>query len=342
MDVELFNYDLPQYLIAQKPHLPRDECKLLVYDKQHNAIKHKIFKDIAEYLSKGDLLVLNNTKVIPARIISHKRSGGAIEIFLLKKLELNKYLCLTKGKIKQKTTVILKNNKEALIEKTNSDKRVVTFLETDDINSHLMEIGDVPLPPYIKRDYSSYNKIEDYNNYQTVFAKEEGAIAAPTAGIHFTDNLLDLLGNKGVNIAYITLHVGIGTFRPVKTKSVEEHIMHEEYYSVNSEAAEIYNKTKSSGRRIIAVGTTTVRTLESSAKENGLLMPQSKKTNIFIYPGYKYKAVDAMITNFHLPKSTLLMMISAFAGRKNMLKCYEEAIKNNYRFFSFGDAMLII
>ena len=342
MDVELFNYDLPRHLIAQNPHLPRDLCKLLVYDRQNNTIKHRIFKDIVEYLSKGDLLILNNTKVIPARIISHKRSGGTVEIFLLKKLEFNRYLCLTKGKIKQKTTVILKNNKKALIEKTNTDKRVVTFLETDDIKSRLIEIGDVPLPPYIKRDYSNYNKIEDYNNYQTVFAKEEGAIAAPTAGIHFTDKLLDSLKDKGVNIAYITLHVGIGTFRPVKTKTVEEHVMHEEYYSINSETAEIYNKTKSSGKRIIAVGTTTVRTLESSVKENGLLVPQSKETNIFIYPGYKYKAVDAMITNFHLPKSTLLMMVSAFAGRDNILNCYTEAIKNSYKFFSFGDAMLII
>ncbi len=341
MDIELFDYALPQHLIAQKPHIPRDECKLMVYNKTNKVIEHRIFKDITSYLKKGDLLILNNTKVIPARIFAKKDTGGKIELFLLEEMSFNKYLCITKGKIKDKTRAFLKNNEEILIEKTDSDKRIVTFLSNKNVKECLQTIGEVPLPPYIKRDYNSYDKENDFNNYQTVFAKKEGAVAAPTAGIHFTKELLDNLHIKGVKIAYITLHVGIGTFRPVKEKTIENHKMHEERYEISAETAKIFNQTKMQKNRIVAVGTTAVRALESSANRKGYIHPTTSKTDIFIYPGYKYKAVDAMITNFHLPKSTLLMMISAFSSREEILDCYRNAIDNNYRFFSFGDAMFI-
>ncbi len=339
MDIALFDYELPKDMIAQSPHIPRDECKLMVCCRQNNSIKHTVFKDIVNYLQKGDLLILNDTKVIPARIFATKQTGGKIEIFLLEELAKNKYLCLTKGKIKNKTEVSLKNKTKAIIEKTDTDKRIITFLIQDDIKLILREIGEVPLPPYINRDYENYDKQKDFQYYQTVYAKREGAVASPTAGLHFTEKLLEEIKDMGVNIAYITLHVGIGTFRPVKENVVEKHKMHEEYYEISAGTADIYNKTKGKGR-IIAVGTTVVRALESALQEN-YLKPKKEKTSIFIYPGYKYKAIDAMITNFHLPKSTLLMLVSAFYDREKILSCYKEAIKNNYRFFSFGDAMFI-
>ncbi len=341
MDVELFNYELPPNLIAQKPHIPRDECRLLICDRKNDSMKHEIFKNIINYLNKDDLIILNDTKVIPARLFANKKTGGKIEIFLLEEISLNKYLCLTKGKIKDKTIVNLKNGIEAKIIKTDSDKRIVEFIVEEDIKQHLEEIGEVPLPPYISRNYENYNKKEDFLYYQTVYAKKDGAVAAPTAGLHFTKELLQQISNNGLNIAYITLHVGIGTFRPVKEKIVEKHKMHEEFYEISKETAELFNQTKDKKGRVIAVGTTVIRALESAVDPDGTLAPKKEKTSIFIYPGYKYKAIDAMITNFHLPKSTLLMLVSAFYKREKVINCYKEAINNNYRFFSFGDAMFI-
>ncbi len=341
MDIELFNYELPKELIAQQPHIPRDECRLMVVNRKEDTIQHRIFKDIVEYLTDKDLLILNDTKVIPARIFAKKPTGGRIEIFLLEKLGRKRYSCLTKGKIKDKQTVILKDSTEALIEKTDSQERIVTFLSDAEIEKRLSAIGEVPLPPYIKRDYDNYNKSKDYSYYQTVYAKKEGAVAAPTAGLHFTQQLLEKIKEKGVKIAYITLHVGIGTFQPVKEKRIEDHKMHEEFYTISKEAAQLYNETKERQGRVIAVGTTVVRALESAADEGGRIAPKSEKTSIFIYPGYKYRAVDALITNFHLPKSTLLMLVSAFYDREKILECYREAVEKLYRFFSFGDAMFI-
>ncbi len=339
MNVDIFDYKLPKEIIAQKPHIPRDECKLMVCSKQKDSIEHTIFKHIVNYLNKGDLLILNNTKVIPARLFAHKETGSKLEIFLLEEIERNKYLCLTKGKFRNNLEVSLKNGVKAILQKTDTDKRIITFLEKTDIKEMLNEIGEVPLPPYIKRDYENYDKHQDFQYYQTVYAKKDGAVAAPTAGLHFTENLLEDIKNIGVNIAYITLHVGIGTFRPVKEQFVENHIMHEETYEINEQTAEIYNQTKGKGR-IIAVGTTVVRALES-AVHGKYLKTQKEKTSIFIYPGYKYKAIDAIITNFHLPKSTLLMLVSAFYNRDKILNCYKEAILQGYKFFSFGDAMFI-
>lgn len=342
MDVELFDYELPKDLIAQHPHIPRDECKLMVCDRKTGKTTHTIFKNIINFLNKGDLLVLNDTKVIPARIFAKKETGGKIEIFLLEKLDKNKFLCLTRGKIKKITDVTLKNGQTARITRLeNSDKRIVEFGETSNIYELLEEIGEVPLPPYIKRCYDNYNRERDFEYYQTVFAKKMGAVASPTAGLHFTEELLERIKNKGVRITYITLHVGIGTFRPVKVKEVEKHKMHSEKFEISKETAEVINSTKLSGGRIIAVGTTVVRTLESAVNKKGLVEPINSETDIFIYPRYKFKIIDALITNFHLPKSTLLMLVSAFYNREKILKCYEEAIEKKYRFFSFGDAMFI-
>ncbi len=342
MDVELFDYDLPKELIAQHPHIPRDECKLMVCNRKTGGITHMIFKDIINLLNSGDLLVLNDTKVIPARIFARKETGGKVEIFLLEKIEKNRFLCLTKGKIKKTTKVILKNGQVAEITKLeNSDKRIVEFGETDNVYELLEEVGEVPLPPYIKRCYDNYNREKDFKYYQTVFAKKMGAVASPTAGLHFTEELLNKIRNKGIKVTYITLHVGIGTFRPVKVKEVEKHKMHSEKFEISKETAEIINSTKLSGGRIIAVGTTVVRALESAPNEEGLIKPTNSETDIFIYPEYKFKIIDALITNFHLPKSTLLMLVSAFYNREKILKCYKEAIEKKYRFFSFGDAMFI-
>ncbi len=342
MEVELFNYELPQNLIAQEPHIPRDECKLMICNRKNGKLEHKLFKDIKDYLKDGDLLILNDTKVIPARIFAKKETGGKVEIFLLEEIRKNTFLCLTRGKIKRISNVFLKNGQMAKITKIeNSDKRIVEFYETNNVYELLEKIGEVPLPPYIKRSYDSYDKDKDFKYYQTVFAKKAGAVASPTAGLHFTERLLSEIKSKGVKIAYITLHVGIGTFRPVKEKEVEKHKMHSEKFEINEEVAEIINKTKLSGGRIVAVGTTVIRALESVSTETGLVKPIKAETNIFIYPGYKFKIVDALITNFHLPKSTLLMLVSAFYEREKILKCYEKAIEEKYQFFSFGDAMFI-
>jgi len=342
MDVELFDYELPKELIAQYPHIPRDECRLMVCNRKTGEVVHTIFKNIINFLNSGDLLVLNDTKVIPARIFAKKETGGKIEIFLLEKLNKNKFLCLTRGKIKKTIEVILKNGQTARITKLeNSDKRIVEFEETSNIYELLEEIGEVPLPPYIKRCYDNYNKEKDFEYYQTVFAKKAGAVASPTAGLHFTEELLEKIKKKGVKITYITLHVGIGTFKPVRVKEVEKHKMHSEKFEISKETVETINSTKQAGGKIIAVGTTVVRALESASNKEGLIKPANSETDIFIYPGYKFKIIDALITNFHLPKSTLLMLVSAFYKREKILECYKEAIEKKYRFFSFGDAMFI-
>jgi len=341
MKTDLFNYHLPLSLIAQHPEEKRDNCKLLIYNRKTKQITHGIFKDITGYISPGDLLILNDTKVIPARLFGKKKTGGRVEIFLVEKIAPNTYKALTRGKLKQKTTVTLKNGIQAHINKE-GEKSIVSFDYKGDFDEILDEIGEVPLPPYIKRNYQVYNKEKDMSYYQTIFAKKKGAIAAPTAGLHFTHNLLSKIREKGVNIAYITLHVGIGTFKPVKEEDFEKHKMDPEYFEIEEETEKLFNETKKRGGKVFACGTTTVRALESNTTEEGFLKSGKGFTNLFIYPGYKFKAIDALITNFHLPKSTLLLLVSAFAGREEILHCYEEAIKKKYKFYSFGDAMLIL
>ena len=341
MKTDLFNYHLPSSLIAQHPEEKRDNCKLLIYNRKTKQITHGIFKDITDYISPGDLLILNDTKVIPARLFGKKKTGGRVEIFLVEKIAPNIYKALTRGKLKQKTTVTLKNGIQAHINKE-GEKSIVSLDYKGDFDEILDEIGEVPLPPYIKRNYQVYNKEKDMSYYQTIFAKKKGAIAAPTAGLHFTHNLLSKIREKGVNIAYITLHVGIGTFKPVKEEDFEKHKMDPEYFEIGEETEKLFNETKKRGGKVFACGTTTVRALESNTTEEGFLKSGKGFTNLFIYPGYKFKAIDALITNFHLPKSTLLLLVSAFAGREEILHCYEEAIKKKYKFYSFGDAMLIL
>ena len=341
MKTDLFNYHLPLSLIAQHPEEKRDNCKLLIYNRKTKQITHGIFKDITDYISPGDLLILNDTKVIPARLFGKKKTGGRVEIFLVEKIAPNIYKALTRGKLKQKTTVTLKNGIQAHINKE-GEKSIVSLDYKGDFDEILDEIGEVPLPPYIKRNYQVYNKMKDMSYYQTIFAKKKGAIAAPTAGLHFTHNLLSRIREKGVNIAYITLHVGIGTFKPVKEEDFEKHKMDPEYFEIGEETEKLFNETKKRGGKVFACGTTTVRALESNTTEEGFLKSGKGFTNLFIYPGYKFKAIDALITNFHLPKSTLLLLVSAFAGREEILHCYEEAIKKKYKFYSFGDAMLIL
>lgn len=341
MKTDLFNYHLPLSLIAQHPEKKRDNCKLLIYNRKTKQITHGIFKDITDYISPGDLLILNDTKVIPARLFGKKKTGGRVEIFLVEKIAPNIYKALTRGKLKQKTTVTLKNGIQAHINKE-GEKSIVSLDYKGDFDEILDEIGEVPLPPYIKRNYQAYNKMKDMSYYQTIFAKKKGAIAAPTAGLHFTHNLLSKIREKGVNIAYITLHVGIGTFKPVKEEDLEKHKMDPEYFEIGEETEKLFNETKKRGGKVFACGTTTVRALESNTTEEGFLKSGKGFTNLFIYPGYKFKAIDALITNFHLPKSTLLLLVSAFAGREEILHCYKEAIKKKYKFYSFGDAMLIL
>lgn len=340
MTTKDFYYDLPEELIAQTPLNDRTASKLLVMNKDSGDIEHKHFKDIVSYLKKGDCLVMNNTRVIPARLYGVKEnSGGKIEFLLLKRLELNKWEVILKPGKKAKIGSrfvfgdgILKAEVLDIIE---DGKRIVNFEYQGVWEEILDRLGEMPLPPYI------HEKLEDRERYQTVYSKIEGSAAAPTAGLHFTDELIAEIEKKGVKIAYLTLHVGLGTFRPVSVENVDEHIMHTEHYEVSKETADIINETKLSGGRVIAVGTTSVRTLETVADENGFLRPQTGDTNIFIYPGFKFKTVDCLITNFHLPESTLLMLISAFAGKDKIFNAYDIAIKNNYRFFSFGDAMYL-
>ncbi len=335
-----FYYDLPQELIAQTPVEPRDSSRLLVYDRASKTIEHKHFYDIADYLRKGDVLVVNNTKVLPARIYGCKEhTGGRIEFLLLKRLDLTHWEVILKpGRIAKVGSVFCFGDKlKARIESIGEDgSRIVEFIYDGVFETILSEVGEMPLPPYIKA------KLNDKTRYNTVYSKVDGSAAAPTAGLHFTKELLEKVRSKGVEIAEVLLHVGIGTFRPVKTDDVTEHHMHSEYYAVSKQAADVINKAKAEGRRIICVGTTSVRTLESAADDEGKLAECSGNTNIFIYPPYKFKAVDCLITNFHLPESTLIMLVSALCSKEEILSVYKTAVDEKYRFFSFGDAMLII
>ena len=334
-----FYYDLPEELIAQTPATPRDSSRLLVYNRATKTIEHKIFKDISEYLNKGDVLVVNNTKVLPARLYAHTANGGAVEVLLLKRLEKDKWEVLVKPgkKCKIGANLEISDGLSLTVEGiTDSGERIVRFHYEGVFEEILDKVGNMPLPPYIKK------KLEDKGRYQTVYAKTDGSAAAPTAGLHFTPELLQAVKDKGVEIAEVLLHVGLGTFRPVKEEIITDHKMHSEYYEVGEEAANIINRAKREGRRIIAVGTTSVRTLESVADENGLIKPCRGNTEIFIYPPYKFKCVDALITNFHLPESTLIMLVAAMTGREEILSVYKTAVENRYRFFSFGDATMIL
>ena len=340
MTTKDFYYDLPPELIAQHPLKDRAGSRLLVLDKETGKIEHKNFRNIIEYLNPGDCLVMNNTRVIPARLYGVKEdTGGKIEFLLLKRIDLNTWNVILKPGKRARTGARFVFGdgllKAEVIEVRPDGNRIVRF-EYDGVWEELLDkLGEMPLPPYIKE------KLEDKERYQTVYSKIEGSAAAPTAGLHFTNELLEDIKDKGVKTAYLSLHVGLGTFRPVSVENVEEHVMHTEHYEVSQEAADIINETRKSGGRIIAVGTTSVRTLETVAEDNGTMKAEIGDTSIFIYPGYKFKVTDSIITNFHLPESTLLMLVSAFAGKENIFEAYEQAVKEKYRFFSFGDAMLL-
>ena len=333
-----YYYDLPEELIAQTPAEPRDSSRLLVYDRATNTTEHRIFREITEYLRAGDVLVVNNTKVLPARLFAFPKNGGRVEILLLKRLDLTHWEVLVRPGKKAKTGVELFISEELSLvvkDRTETGERIVEFLFDGVFEDIVSRAGTVPLPPYI------HEKLEDPDRYQTVYCKTDGSAAAPTAGLHFTEELLAKIKGMGVEVAEVLLHVGLGTFRPVKEDDLTDHKMHSEFYRVDEKAAETVNAAKREGRRVIAVGTTSVRTLESVADENGFLRPCSGDTEIFIYPPYRFKCVDALVTNFHLPESTLIMLISALMGRENALAVYREAIEKKYRFFSFGDAMFI-
>ena len=342
MDLHGFYYDLPEELIAQDPLSDRSSSRLMVLDKETGAIEHKIFKDIIDYLNPGDCLVINDTKVIPARLIGEKvGTGAAIEVLLLTR----------KNDLKDTWEVLVKPGKKArvgakisfgngkligeIIDIVEEGNRLIQFTYDGIFEEILDELGQMPLPPYIT------HKLEDKNRYQTVYAKHDGSAAAPTAGLHFTKELLEKIKEKGIDIARVTLHVGLGTFRPVKEENILDHHMHSEFYMVEQEEADKINDARKNGHRVISVGTTSTRTLESVAKEDGTIPACSGWTQIFIYPGYKFKAIDCLITNFHLPESTLVMLVSALAGREHVLNAYKEAVEEKYRFFSFGDAMFI-
>lgn len=334
-----FYYDLPEELIAQTPAEPRDSSRLLVYHRDTKQIEHKVFRDIVQYLKAGDLLVVNRTRVLPARTFAHTLNGGRVEVLLLKRLNLDEWEVLVRPGKKCKIGTKLVVNEELSLEVTGiteSGERFVKFFYEGAFEDVLSRVGTMPLPPYI------HEKLKDPERYQTVYSKENGSAAAPTAGLHFTKELLDLLKSKGVEIAEVLLHVGLGTFRPVKEENILDHKMHSEYYEISEEAAEMINRAKREGRRVIAVGTTSVRTLETVADEHGFVSPCKGNTEIFIYPPYKFRCVDALITNFHLPESTLLMLVSSLCSREEVLQVYKTAVEEKYRFFSFGDACLFL
>ncbi len=339
MKVTDFDYDLPKELIAQTPIEKRDESRLMVLDRSKETIEHRKFKDIVEYLKPGDVLVRNNTKVIPARLYGRKETGAHVEFLLLNNIEGDIWECIVRpgNKLHAGVKVIFGDGllKAEVIETMEGGTRKVKFYYDGIFNEILDKIGLMPLPPYI------HESLKDNDRYQTVYAKYEGSAAAPTAGLHFTEELLQELQNMGVEVANVTLHVGIGTFRPVKEENVEEHKMHTEHFYIKKEDVEKINNAKKEGRRVIAVGTTSCRVLETIADENGLVKETEADTGIFIYPGYKFKCLDGLITNFHLPQSTLLMLVSALAGKDYIMRAYKEAVKEKYRFFSFGDAMFI-
>jgi S-adenosylmethionine:tRNA ribosyltransferase-isomerase len=339
MRIEDFDYELPEELIAQKPIEKRDQSRLMVIDRKSGNYEHKRFFELVNYLQAGDALILNDTKVIPARLIGTKEKTGAnVEIFLLKRIDKDHWETLVRPAKRLPPGSRVSFGDGALVAEIVKDigegMRIVAFCYQGVFEEILDRFGQMPLPPYIKE------KLEDKERYQTVYAKIQGSAAAPTAGLHFTGELLEKLQQKGIIIGFITLHVGLGTFRPVQTERIEDHQMHSEYFTIDQRTADLVNMTKDRGKRVIAVGTTTIRTLET-AWEDGL-QPQNGWTDIFIYPGYQFKVVDGIITNFHLPKSTLIMLVSAFLGRENTLRAYNEAVRQRYRFFSFGDAMLII
>ena len=341
MNLHDFYYELPEELIAQEPIKERDMSRLLVLNRKDGTLEHKIFHDIVDYLNEGDCLVLNNSRVIPARLYGIKEGTGAkMEFVLLKRVDKDKWETLVKpGRRAPIGSKFIFGNGElkcTIIDHTDAGGRIIEFEYEGIFEEILDKLGQMPLPPYIKK------KLTDKERYQTVYSKVEGSAAAPTAGLHFTKELLKKIQDKGVKLAYVTLHVGLGTFRPVKTERIEDHNMHSEFYVIDDATADIINSTRKAGKRIIAVGTTSVRTLETAADDNGFVSAKSGWTNIFIYPGYKFKIIDCLITNFHLPESTLIMLVSALAGRETILNAYKVAVENKYRFFSFGDAMLIL
>lgn len=334
-----FYYNLPEEQIAQTPAEPRDSSRLLVYHREQKSIEHKIFRDVVDYLKEGDVLVVNRTRVLPARLYAHTQHGGAAEVLLLKRLELDVWEVLVRPGRKCRPGAHLIVNDELsldVLDVTESGERIVKFCYEGAFEEVLSRAGSMPLPPYI------HAKLENAERYQTVYSRESGSAAAPTAGLHFTPELLKTIKNKGVEIAEVLLHVGLGTFRPVKEENVLDHKMHSEYYEVSEEAAEVINRAKKEGRRIVCVGTTSVRTLETVADEQGFVRPCKGETEIFIYPPYRFKCVDALITNFHLPESTLLMLVSALCSREEILSVYDVAVREGYRFFSFGDAMMVL
>ena len=333
-----FFYNLPEELIAQTPAEPRDSSRLLVYHRSTQEVEHRVFRDITDYLKEGDVLVVNRTRVLPARLFAATKNGGAVEVLLLKRLALGEWEVLVRPGKKCKIGTRLTVNDELSLEVTGiteTGERHVKFFYEGAFEDVLSRAGTMPLPPYIRE------KLKDPERYQTVYSRENGSAAAPTAGLHFTDALLDKIRGMGVEIVEVLLHVGLGTFRPVKVDDVENHVMHSEYYQVSEEAASSINRAKRDGRRIIAVGTTSVRTLETVADSDGTVRAQKGDTSIFLYPPYRMKCVDALITNFHLPESTLLMLVSCLCSREEILKIYETAVRERYRFFSFGDAMFI-
>ncbi len=335
-----FYFDLPEELIAQDPLEDRSSSRLLVLNKDTGEVKHRIFKDVTEYLKPGDCLVLNNTKVIPARLLGEREGTGAhVEVLLLKRHEGDIWETLVKPgkKCRPGSRLVFGDGllKAEVLETVEEGNRLIHFEYEGIFEEVLDKLGEMPLPPYIT------HKLQDKNRYQTVYAKYDGSAAAPTAGLHFTPELLREIETKGIKIAYVTLHVGLGTFRPVKEENILDHHMHSEYYQVTQEAADIINETKKNGGRVFCVGTTSCRTVESASTDDGVIHAGCDNTEIFIYPGYKFKVLDCLITNFHLPESTLVMLVSALAGRERVLDAYKEAVKERYRFFSFGDAMLI-
>ncbi len=340
MNVSDFYYDLPEELIAQTPIEKRDESRLMVLDRAKQTIEHKTFKDIIDYLEPGDCLVRNNTKVIPARLYGKKSTGAKIEFLLLNRIQGDIWECIVRPghKLKPGTEVEFGDGilKATVLDVMEGGTRKVEFKYEGIFNEILDKIGLMPLPPYI------HESLKDNDRYQTVYAKYEGSAAAPTAGLHFTPELFEKIKEKGVDVANVTLHVGIGTFRPVKVENVEEHHMHSEHFYIKQEDVDKINNAKRNGKRVIAVGTTSCRVLETIADEDGMVKPTEGDTQIFIYPGYKFKCLDGLVTNFHLPESTLIMLVSALAGRDYIMKAYNEAVKEKYRFFSFGDAMLIL
>ncbi|AXI31519.1 tRNA preQ1(34) S-adenosylmethionine ribosyltransferase-isomerase QueA [Priestia megaterium] len=342
MKVDLFDFHLPEELIAQTPLEQRDASRLMVLNKETGSVKHHMFHDLLDYMQEGDCLVLNDTRVLPARLFGTKEDTGAnIEVLLLKQTQGDTWETLVKPakRVKEGTVISFGDGRLTAVCKETSDQggRLLEFNYEGIFYEVLEQLGEMPLPPYIKE------RLDDQERYQTVFAREQGSAAAPTAGLHFTEEMLEQLKTKGVHIAFLTLHVGLGTFRPVSVDDLEEHDMHSEFYQVSEGTAALLNSVREKGGRIISVGTTSTRTLETIATEhNGKFVASSGWTNIFIFPGYEFKAIDGMITNFHLPKSTLIMLVSALAGRENVISAYEQAVAEKYRFFSFGDAMLIV